>query len=129
MGYGSNIVTGLLMGLIIYVLTEKTVIIITEENNFNDKIQKGFIISFIIGLTYIALGMTAFSENNYLENHSLQIAFMGAGIFLVLNSVFINWNNLDEETKMIILAITISGLVIYSYNNSDINRKRRLKIL
>ena len=39
----------------------------------------------------------------------------------VLNSVFLNWSDLDEGTKIIILGMSALGLIMYSYNKKDIN--------
>jgi hypothetical protein len=98
-------------------LTEKMIISLTSENKFHERVQKSFVMGFIIGLVFIALGLTVFNEHSNMDNHSLQLAMYGAGAFLVLNSVFFSWDDLDEGTKIIILGISISGLIIYSYNN------------
>jgi amino acid transporter len=117
MGYGVNVALSVPMAFIIYILTEKMIINLTSESKFSERVQKSFIISFIIGLAYIAMGMTIFAENSNMDNQSLQLAMYGSGIFLVMNSVFFSWDDLDEGTKIIILGISISCLIIYSYNN------------
>jgi amino acid transporter len=117
MGYGVNVALSVPMAFIIYILTEKMIINLTSESKFSERVQKSFIISFIIGLAYIAMGMTIFAENSNMDNQSLQLAMYGSGAFLVMNSVFFSWDDLDEGTKIIILGISISCLTIYSYNN------------
>ena len=117
MGYAVNVALSVPMAFIIYILTEKMIINLTSENKFSERVQKSFIIGFIIGLAYIAMGMTIFAENSNMDNQSLQLAMYGSGAFLVMNSVFFSWDDLDEGTKIIILGISISCLIIYSYNN------------
>lgn len=117
MGYAVNVAISVPMAIIIYMLTEKMIISLTAENKFHERVQKSFVIGFIIGLVFIALGMTVFDNHSNMDNQSLQLALYGAGAFLVLNSVFFSWDDLDEGTKIIILGISISGLIIYSYNN------------
>ena len=117
MGYAFNVVISIPMAIIIYVLTEKLIVSMTIENKFNDRIQKSFVLGFIIGLVFIAFGMTVFNEYSNMDNQSLQLAMYGAGGFLLLNSVVFNWNDLDEGTKIIILGISIAFLIMYSYNN------------
>jgi multisubunit Na+/H+ antiporter MnhB subunit len=117
MGYALNVLISVPMAVIIYMLTEKFIISLTSENKFSERVQKSFVMTFIIGLVFIAMGMTMFNNNSNLDNQSLQFALYGAGGFLVLNSVFFNWDDLDEGTKIIILCISITGFIIYSYRN------------
>src|SRR5271170_6016759 len=109
MGYAINVALSIPMAIIIYMLTEKLIISLTSENKFNERVQKSFVFGFIIGLAFIALGMTIFAENSNMDNQSLQLAMYGAGGFLVLNSVFFRWDVLDESTKIVILGISIVG--------------------
>ena len=115
MGYATNVIISIPMAIVFYLLTEKIIINVTSDNKYNDRIQKSFIIGFIIGLFFIALGLTAFNEGSNLENQSLRLAMYEAGGFLILNSVIFSWDDLDDGTKMIILALSIVGLIIYSY--------------
>src|SRR5277367_826254 len=117
MGYALNVALSIPMAVIIYMLTEKLIISLTAENKFNERVQRSFIIGFIVGLVFIALGMTLFDEDSNMDNQSIQLAMYGAGGFLVLNSVFFSWDVLDEGTKIIILGISVSGFIIYSYQN------------
>ncbi|VBB18461.1 hypothetical protein YASMINEVIRUS_924 [Yasminevirus sp. GU-2018] len=119
MGYAVNVALSIPMAVIVYMLTEKLIISMTADNKFNDKVQKVFVMGFIIGLCFIALGMTVFAKNSNMDNQSLQLAMYIAGGFLVLNSVFFSWDDLDEGTKIVILATSIAGLIIYSYRNRD----------
>lgn len=117
MGYALNVIISIPMAILIYLLTEKIIIKLTTENNFNERVQKSFVFSFIIGLVFIALGMTLFNEESNMDNQSLQFAMYEAGGFLILNSVFFSWDVLDEGTKIIMLCISIAGFIIYSYRN------------
>lgn len=115
MGYTTNVALSIPMGIIIYMLTEKMILSTVSDKNFDDKVQSNFIIAFVTGLAFIALAMSVFADNGVCDNQSIQLGMYGAGGFLVLNSVFFNWDVLDENTKIIILAIMISGMIIWSY--------------
>lgn len=117
MGYAINVALSIPMAIIIYMLTEKLIINLTCENKYDDRVQKSFVMGFIMGLMFVALGLSIFDEDSNMDNQSLQLAMYGAGGFLVLNSVFFSWDDLDEGTKIVILGISISGLVMYSYKN------------
>lgn len=119
MRYIKNVLISIPMAIIFYLLTEKIITNITLENKYSDKIQKSFVIEFIVGLFFITLGLTAFNIGSNLENQSLRFAMYWAGSFLIFNSVIFNWDGLDDGSKMIILGLSIAGLIIYSYYSSD----------
>lgn len=117
MGYAVNVALSLPMAIIIYMLSEKMINNITNDNKFNDRVQKNFVIGFIIGMAFIALGLTVFSKQSNMGNQALQFSLYIAGSILVLNSVFFSWDDLDEGTKIIVLGIGMLGLVMYTYQN------------
>lgn len=119
MGYALNVALSIPMAIIVYMLTAKVIISMSAENKFNERVQKEFILGFIIGLCYIALGMTMLSQNSNMDNHSLRLAMYLSGGFLVLNSVFFSWDDLDEGTKILILGTSITALIIYTYRNRE----------
>lgn len=123
MGFLKNIAISIPMAIIIYMLTEKIIINITSNNIYKDRIQKSFILSFIVGLTYIIIGITVFSDKSNLDNQALQFAMYMSGIFLIINAVIFNWNNLSDNTKIIILALTTTAFIMYSYTNKRSNIK------
>jgi peptidoglycan/LPS O-acetylase OafA/YrhL len=117
MGYALNVAISVPLAIIMYMLTEKLIINLTSDNKFDERVQKSFVMGFIIGLFFIGLGMTVFAENSNMDNQSLQLALYMAGTFLILNSVLFNWNDLNEGTKIIILSISAVGIIIYTYTN------------
>ena len=123
MGYTTNVALAIPMGIIIYMLTEKTILATVADKKFADKVQSNFVIGFVTGLAYIALAMTAFAEQGVFDNQALQLAAYGAGGFLVLNSVFFSWDVLDEQTKIVILGISIAGLVVWSFTQKRVRGK------
>lgn len=119
MGYATNVALSIPMAIIIYMLTEKMITSFTSDNKFNDRVQKNFVLGFVIGMAFIALGMTIFAKSSNMDNQALQFALYLAGGFIVINSVFFNWDGLDEGTKIIILGVSMAGMVIYTYRNKS----------
>lgn len=115
MGYAFDVALSLPMAFIIYILSKKAIISSTVHDKFENRIQKSFIIGFIVGITYIALGMTVFDDMSNLHNKSLQYALFIGGTCLLLNSVLFSWDNLDDTPKILILCISIVGLILYTY--------------
>ena len=119
MGYAADVMISIPIAIIIYMLVEKLTIISIENEQFNQKIQKNQIILFIIGLALIGLAYSVFSENSKLNNRSLQYSMYLSGGFLLFNSMILNWDVMDENTKVIILVIMFSGSVVFSYRTAD----------
>jgi hypothetical protein len=125
MGYTTNVALAIPMAIIIYMLTEKTILAAVADKKFSEKVQTNFVIGFVTGLTYIALAMTAFAYQGVFDNQALQLAMYGAGTFMVLNSVFFSWDILDEQTKIVILGISIAGFVVWSFTQRRIRVKTK----
>ncbi len=117
MGYAINAAISIPLAIIIYMLTEKLIISLTAENKYDVRVQKSFVMGFIIGAMFIVLGLTFFGEQSNMNNQTVQFALYWSGGFLILNSVFFNWDDLDEGTKIIILGIAVASVIIYSYRN------------
>ena len=125
MGLTTNVALSIPMGIIIYMLTEKLILNLIAEKGFNDKVQINFVVGFVIGLSFIVLAMTAFEEKGIFDNQPLQFAMYGAGVFMVLNSVFFSWDILDDVTKIMILSISFIGLITWSYTTSRAELKTK----
>ena len=117
MGYAWNVAFSIPMAIILYMLSDKMIFNIIKDNIYNERMQKGFIISFLIGLIYCVIGMTILNDTSHIHNKSLQLALYGSGAFLIVNTIIFNWDCHDETTKGIILGIAIIGFVIYTYSN------------
>jgi len=120
MGYKFDTFLSIPLAILIYTLTEKLIINMTCNNIYDERVQKSFIISFIIGFIFILLAMTIFKKGSNLYNHTINLAFYITGIFMIVNSVLFSWSDLVEGTKIIILGITLTGIIIYSYQRKNL---------
>jgi multisubunit Na+/H+ antiporter MnhB subunit len=115
MGYAINVGLSIPMAVIIYMLTEKLILHLTCNDKFETRVQKSFIVGFILGLTYITLGLTIFNNGSNMDNYSLKLALFLSGGFMMINSVIFNWTDLDDMAKIIILCVSITGMITYTY--------------
>jgi multisubunit Na+/H+ antiporter MnhB subunit len=125
MGYGIDTFLSIPLAIILYTLIEKIIINMTSENNYEERVQKSFIISFIVGFLFILLAMTVFGKDSNLYNHTINLSFYITGVFMILNSVLFSWSDLDEGTKIIILGITMMGIIMYAYSR----KKKIIKLM
>lgn len=127
MGYAINAIVSIPLAIAIYVLLEKIIQSAIADRTFDSKVQTNFVIGFVLGLTMIALGMTVFAESKALDNQVVQFAMYGAGIFFILNSAFFSWDVLDEKTKIVILGLSVTGIILWSYTNTDRFKSKKNK--
>jgi putative effector of murein hydrolase len=109
--------------LTIYLVTLATEYM-TEELKYNDKIQKGFIINFIIGLLLIFLSYSLFSKYKILENNTMKYSTFISGVYFTIISILINWTELENTTKIILMTMSIIVLISYSYQIDSNNNKQ-----
>lgn len=107
--------------LMIYLITIGTEYF-TEELIYNDKVQKGFIINFVIGMLLLFFSHILFSKKKILENDTMKYSTIITGLYLTIIAVLLNWNELDSSTKIILMAMTIIVLIFYSYQIDNINK-------
>jgi uncharacterized membrane protein len=100
---------------IIYYLVDKVSSNFVSDYEYNEKIQKQFIITFIFGIILIFMSYMLFTQNKILHNNSIRYATLFSGIFLSFVSIIFNWNRLSENTKIILMSTAFIILVIYTY--------------
>ena len=118
MGYAKDVTLSIPMAIIIYMLTEKLIINLTCNDKYDMRVQKSFVIGFVLGLTYITLGLTVFNAGSNMHNYSLKLGMILSGGFMVINSIVFNWYDLDDIAKIIVLCMSIFSLVTYTYRNT-----------
>mgnify|MGYP003333803470 CR=1 FL=1 len=88
--------------------------IITGEIPLEEKKKKNIIISFIAGLVGILIGWKVFYKSK-LKNRPVMISLFVASSFLIINSLFFNWDGLTNDTKLLMLGVVLVGMIIVSY--------------
>ena len=113
--YIGDITLSIFLGCLVFMLVEKLVTNIVASSQYDEGLQKKFVLSFIIGIAFVILGTELLGKQRLFENNVVQNALYGASIFLILNGTLFNWGKLDEGTKMVIICIAIIGVIMYTY--------------
>ena len=99
---------------LIILFIKKLTDIATGEIPAEEKKKKNIIISFIAGLVCILIGWKVFYESK-LKNRPVMISLFVARTFLIVNSLFINWDGLTNDTKLFMIGVVLVGMIIVSY--------------
>jgi len=92
----------------------KFIEIITNEDKAEDKIKKNLIISFIIGIIGILCAWFIFYKSK-VKNRSVMISLILGSLYLIGNSLFLNWNKLSNDSKLFMIGSVLVGLIVISY--------------
>ena len=106
---------GSVIGIILYVLLINISRATTSKLEFNDKIQKEFIIKFLSALCFICLAFTSFSSGGKLQNRAVKWGLILSGASLGINTMIINWHELSDSTKLILIGLCLAVVVWYAY--------------
>ena len=111
MGLASNISMSIPTSIILYLLINKLIFQFISQCRYDNIQQKGFILEFICGLALLVIAISTMA--NPVIKYSL---FFTSG-FMIINSGILNWNCLDELSKILFLFILFALCVSYSYKH------------
>jgi hypothetical protein len=90
-----------------------------KNNDYEDKINKSIILLLISGTLAVVMSKLLFTPNNsknkkqkntYVVSNGLWLG----GILLIVTSIFVNWQDLSEDIKLIMIGVTLVSLIYYS---------------
>ena len=87
-----------------------TTSLVVEERN-----RKTLVISFVSAIIGIILALYVFNRDNQFENRSIKYALIIGSIYLMVNSLLFNWDNIQSDSKLFMIGIVLAILIISSY--------------
>jgi hypothetical protein len=105
-----NIVIGCILGIIYYLLIcqMSKYLYIDTDSDQELNIQHMILFMFLGGLIALFIGY------HLKTNSSIQFGLFIGSFMLYFNSLVINWNNMDNHRKIILLSITFGLLIWYT---------------
>lgn len=100
----SNIFLSIIIGIILYLIICQIIKLNIEEFNVQESILIMYFFSIFTLFLYYKI------ERNEIKNGLLLTS-----LFLIFNSVFANWNNMSNKTKLILLTFNFCLIIIYTY--------------
>ncbi len=100
----SNIFLSIIIGIILYLIICQIIKLNIEEFNVQESILIMYFFSIFTLFLYYKI------ERNEIKNGLLLTS-----LFLIFNSLFANWNNMSNKTKLILLTFNFCLIIIYTY--------------
>ena len=76
-----------------------------------EKHQKIIILVFIIGIISIYISQA------FIINRAMRYGIDFGGALLIFYSLITNWSDMNDDTKLVLMGIILSGLVWYCYSD------------
>ena len=119
MGLLSDIIISIPIGITYNVIIHKTGEIFNNDMNYKDKIQRNLLLSFGGGIFGIIMASVLFGNNSKYKNRAVRFGLYIGSTLLLLHSIGYNWALMENDTKFIIMIITLAGLIWYTYSSID----------
>ena len=110
-----NFFIGGIIGLIYYLIVCQISNNLFLENKTHLSMQKSILFLYFGGLIGIYLGATSFSDKKKMSNSSLKIGLYFGASILIFNAMIVNWDAMDNQTKLLLLGINFGLLIWYSF--------------
>ena len=88
--------------------------ILTENIKAEERIKKYIVMSFVISIVTILIAIYVFG-NKKIKNRSVKLGLIVGALFLIINSLYNNWDNLQQDTKLLIFGGLFAFGIALSY--------------
>ncbi len=90
---------------------------------------------YLIAVTGITIAYTIFSNNPKLKNDMMKYGIIIGSIGLLYNTLILNWDNLDNNNKLLLLGLNFGIILWYIYSKKkeikkevDLDKKKISKL-
>ena len=125
MGLFADIVIALVIGFIYNLMIYKLEEIFGADLEYDKKIQANLMISFAGGIIGLFLALYVFNEGSKYRNRPLRYGLYFGSILLLTYSAFYNWVTMTNDTKFVVMLITLFALIIYTYDGDNGNANEK----
>jgi hypothetical protein len=88
--------------------------LLTENIKAEERIKKHIIISFIIGIVSILIAIYIFGSK-HIKNRAVKIGLIIGALLTIINSLYNNWESLEQDIKLFIVGGLFVGLITLTY--------------
>ena len=117
----------ILYNLFIHHLTS----ILFKNDSYEDKINKSIIMLLISGIGGIVSIKTLFSDDSKSGSSGspgvVENGMWLGGILLILTSIFVNWSDMGDDIKLIMVFISLVALIYYSKKTLENGSNKQIK--
>lgn len=92
-----------------------------RDLQYDDKYENTLIMIVIFGISGIIISKCVIDKNKEYKNSLVSKGLYYGGIMLILTALFVNWENMTEELKLLLIAGVFVYLLWYSRKRDNYN--------
>lgn len=113
MGFIIDSIVAIPIGIIYNMMIHEFADLLNEKSNYNEKIQRSLLVVFGGGIMGFCVGYFL------TKNLALKFGMFLGAILLISHVVMYNWETMRNDTRIIVMVLSLAVLIWYSYVNSD----------
>lgn len=111
----TDVIFAIPIGILYTMVANKLADLLTDEDDYANKVQEKLIILIIAGVASLVLAMMIFGKHQKLHNRMVRFGLYIGTVLLWFAGIVSNWGILSDDIKVLILSILLISLIIYSY--------------
>jgi multisubunit Na+/H+ antiporter MnhB subunit len=90
-----------------------------QELPYEEKLSKTVVFLFMAGIGAIVISLLILRDDQKFSDSVVSKGLALGGSLLIVTSIFANWENISDEARISLSAITFGGLIYYSRKYLD----------
>ena len=119
-----DIVFSLLFSFMYVITVNKSLNVYLSDLTYSDRFQQSTLIIFMIALLSLTLAYTIFDSNENYKNNIIKMGLIFGAIWIMFHSLFINWDIISEQIKLLVVGVLFALIIWFSYNTNNTNNKK-----
>lgn len=117
MGVITDLLLALPIGIIYNMIIHESADILNNKFNYKDKVQRSLIMVF--GGGFIGMIITMFVLPHSIKNTAVRYGLCFGSLLLLFHSIIYNWQIMQNDTRIIVMILTLCALIWYSYSSKS----------
>lgn len=105
-----NITVSTSIAILYNLFVHHIISMLVRNMNYEDKVSRSTTFILISGVVGVVMSKLLFDNKSLVVKNGLWLG----GILLIVTSIFVNWQTMNDEIKLLMIGITLFGLIWYS---------------
>lgn len=92
-----------------------------RDSAYQQKFSNTLTVLFVAGVAGVVLGKIMLPDNPRYSNIAVNNGFLYGGLLLIVTSLFVNWENMGEELRLMMMGAIFGVLIYFAYRYIDAN--------
>ena len=90
-----------------------------RDNAYEQKFSNTLTTLFVAGVAGVVIGKVFLPGSKSYNNPAVNQGFFVGGLLLIVTSLFVNWENMGEEVRLVMTGLVLGALIWFAYQYAD----------